>query len=143
MVISLGEKKSTNEPSEALWEDWYKVAEPVNKFAAWVTIGLSVVVFFVYGLNPWYNPFTLQWVFSVSIYGIVAAIAGIMAGIFYFIFVQKSVANQDLTKMMHIWLLVCTGLACVAYFWAGALIILQFVMVGILSDKPFWVAFGE
>ncbi|MHA1265276.1 MAG: hypothetical protein ACTSRS_08600 [Candidatus Helarchaeota archaeon] len=124
--------------SEAIYDGWYSIAEPVNKFVAFVTMGLGVLAWLYYS-------WILSWAFGPSAYGlsIWILIFPVLGGIFYLIFVQKAVAEKDLNKKMHIWLLISTGLSCVGYLWVGGLMLLQFIMVGILSEKPFWAAFGE
>ena len=119
--------------SKAIYDGWYDIAGPVNKFCVWVTIGLGVLAWLVYS---WFIPAFLLWNIWILIFPVVGAIL-------YLIFVQKAVADKALTKKMHIWLLISTIVACIGYFWAAALIILQFVMVGILSDKPLWEALKE
>lgn len=72
-----------------------------------------------------------------------AFILGVVAGILYLTMVMKLVADKNLTKKMHIVLLICEVLCWLSWWPVGAVMTLQFVMVGILSDKPFWVALGE
>ncbi|NVM27286.1 MAG: hypothetical protein HWN65_00480 [Candidatus Helarchaeota archaeon] len=127
----------TEPKNEAIYDGWYGVAEPVNKFVAFVTMGLGVLAYLVY-TAPLARIWPTLWVRNIWI-----LIFPVVGGILYLIMVQKSVADKDLNKKMHIWLLICTGVSCVGYLWAAGLMILQFVMVGILSDKPFWKAFGE
>jgi hypothetical protein len=124
--------------SEAIWDGWYSVAGPVNKFAAYVTMGLGVLAWLYYAWVMRFAYGALAYVLTIWI-----LIFPVVGGILYLVFVQKAVADQDLSKKMHIWLIVAMVVSCVGYFYAGAVMILQFVMVGILSDKPFWVAFGE
>ncbi len=121
-----------------LWDGWYSIAGPVNKFIAYAIIGLAVVGFILSSLAC--VPF-LGCIFVISTWGIVAMILGVVAGILYLIQVMKPVKDKDLTKTMHIFLWVCEVLCWLSWWPVGALMTLQFVMVGILSDVPFWEAF--
>jgi glucan phosphoethanolaminetransferase (alkaline phosphatase superfamily) len=118
---------------EAIYAGWYDIAGLVNKFCVWVTIGLGVLAWLVYSA---FIPLFLAWNIWILIFPVVGAIL-------YLIFVQKKVTDKDLGKMTHIWLLISMVVACIGYFWAAALLILQFVMVSILSDTPIWEAFSE
>lgn len=104
--------------------DWYKWAEIFNKFAAWATIGLAFLWWWLIGYRwfPW-SPLP----------GLILLIMGIVGGILYFIMVQKKVTEKDQTKMTHIWLIICTVLG-----FAGIFIPLVFLFYAILSDAPFW-----
>lgn len=129
------------ETSEAIWENWYDVAKPVNSFLAWAVIGLSLLGWLipairVRGLGPYYVRMALR-------LGLFKMILGVAAGILYFIMCFKAVKDKDLTVKMHVVLMICTGLSWVAWWPIGALVTLQFVMVGILSDVPFWEAFSK
>lgn len=115
------------QPKEPIMADWYKWSETFNKFAGFATIGLGVLWFL---LTLW-NPFTLG-------IGILYLILTVTAGVLYLIMVMKKVADKDQTKMTHIWLLITAGVG-----FAGIFIPLVFLFYGILSDKPFWEAFGE
>lgn len=117
---------------KAIWDDWFIVSGPLNKFTAWVTIGLS---FLWWTLAPithtGYNSFLLfqnAW----------RLICVVLAGIFYMTILQMAVELRDLSKKTHIWLLICFGLSLFAV--SGVFIWAQFVLVGILSDTPFWRA---
>lgn len=116
---------------EPIMDDWYKWAEMFNKFAAWATIGLAVLWWFLIGFSSW----ALFW---SPISGLYYLITGVAGGVLYFIMVFKPVADKDQTKMTHIWLIVCTALA-----WHCVFIPLVFLFYSILSDEPFWEAFGE
>ena len=120
------------------WDGWWSVAEPVNKFLPYAVLGLAVVGFIVRSLFCF-----IVCVFVVTAWGVIAMIFGILAGVFYLIMVMKPLKDKDLSKKMHIWLLVCTGLSWVSWWPIGILVTLQFVMVGILSDVPFWEAFSK
>ncbi|MFX1294188.1 MAG: hypothetical protein ACFFD2_04940 [Promethearchaeota archaeon] len=141
--------ESPGESPYPYWEKWYSIAGPLNKFLAFLVIGLAVAAWLLWplacglGICTYYAP-ALFWVWSL-----IRLVCGILAGIFYLIFVLKPLANKDLTKQMHIWLIICTALCWVVgtYGWIGyllgAIMSLQFVMVGILSDVPFWEAFSK
>ncbi len=120
--------------SYPLWIDWYKVAEPVNDVAGWLTMLLAGILWI---LNPLrgggYNA-------SALIIYLPVLICGILAGIFYMLSVKKDVETRNLTSELHIWLWICFIVSCFAGF-AGIAIWTQFIMVGILSDVPFWKAF--
>lgn len=118
---------------EAIYPGWYDIAGPVNKFVVWVTIGLGVLAWLLHSAF-------FPWLLGVYWYVLVFPIVG---AILYLIFVQKKVAEKDLGKMTHIWLLISTAVACIGNFWPAALLVLQFIMVCILSDKPIWEAFSE
>ena len=67
-------------------------------------------------------------------------ILGILAGVFYLFVLQKAIAESELSSNTHVWLWICFVLS---WFpgWGGVFIWVQFAMVGVLSDIPFWVAF--
>ena len=115
---------------EPIMDDWYKWAEMFNKFAAYATFGLAVLWWFLVGFIGFgiWNPIS----------GLYYLITGITGGVLYLIMVMKPVADKDQSKKVHIWLLVCTALA-----WHCVFIPLVWLFYGILSDKPFWEAFGE
>ncbi|MFX1293396.1 MAG: hypothetical protein ACFFD2_00860 [Promethearchaeota archaeon] len=119
-----------------IWDDWYSVAEPLNKFTGWVTILISFLWWFLSPIQRvGYNFNTLSnntW----------RLILGILSAIFYIIVVQPNVKNEILTKTTHVWLWICFVLSWFPGY-GGVLIWIEFVMVGILSDIPFWVAFSE
>ena len=118
------------------WNDWYKVAEPLNKIAGLLTIIFSVLWWV---LNPIQHTGYNTTLLVESIWRLVL---GILAGIFYILFVHKAVEARILDSEMHIWLWVCFVLSWFPGI-AGILIWIQFIMVGILSDIPFWEAFGH
>jgi len=119
---------------KAIWEGWYDVAKVLNPLVPWITIGLGVVAWIVYTAPFW---FLLGFTIWILIFPVVAAIL-------YLIFVQKKVADKDLSKMTHIWLIICLAVGIIGpYVFQDALIIFMFVMVSILSEKPIWKAFGE
>ena len=122
--------------NKAIWDGWYSIAGPINKLVPWVTIGLGVVAWLYYSGAF----FGFVWALGLDIW---ILIFPVVAAILYLIFVQKAIADKDIGKKTQIWLLICTIVGVIGYFWAAALIVLQFVMVCILSDKPIWVAFGE
>ena len=117
-----------------IWDDWYKVADPINKVAGWVTIILTIVW---WGIIPLQKTGYQFYLLPLLIPGL---ICGILAGIFYLLILQEKIAFHRLFAMTHIWLLVCFVLTLFAGF-GGVLIWVQFIMVGILSDIPFWEAF--
>jgi hypothetical protein len=122
-----------------IWDKWYSIAGPVNKFIAFAIIGLAVLGWILSG-------FIFGFFFSYLLFltwNIVSMILGVVAGILYLLMVMKPVTDKALTKKMHIVLLICEVLCWLSWWPVGALMTLQFVMVGILSDKPFWVALGE
>jgi hypothetical protein len=124
--------------SEAIYDGWYSIAGPVNKFVVIVTIALGVLAWILNSIVP-----ILGLVPALLVLNIWILIFPVVGAILYLIFVQKKVAAKDLGKMTHIWLLISTAVACIGYFWPACLLILQFVMVCILSDKPIWKAFSE
>ncbi len=122
-----------------IWDKWYSIAGPVNKFIAFVIIGLAVLGWILSGFifGYFYAPLLF------ASWNIVSMILGVVAGILYLLMVMKPVTDKALTKTMHIVLLICEVLCWLSWWPVGAFMTLQFVMVGILSDKPFWVALGE
>lgn len=117
-----------------IWDDWYKVADPINKVAGWVTIILTIVW---WGIIPLQKTGYQFYLLPLLIPGL---ICGILAGIFYLLILQEKIAMHRLFAMTHVWLIVCFVLTWFAGF-GGVLIWVQFIMVGILSDIPFWEAF--
>jgi hypothetical protein len=119
-----------------IWDDWYSVAEPLNKFVGWVTIILSALWWLLSPIQKkGYNFHMLSnntWRF----------VLGILAAVFYMLIVQKDVRERILSSTTHIWLWVCFVLSWFPGY-GGVLIWVQFVMVGILSDIPFWEAFSD
>ena len=116
------------EKTEALWDGWFSVAEPVNKFIVWVSIGLVVLG---WAAGCWFWGPCMIW-------RLWRLIVGIVGCILYLIFVMKPVADKDLNIKVHIFLIVAVVCCEMASYWAGLLMILQFVMVSILSDNPIW-----
>ncbi|MHA1359424.1 MAG: hypothetical protein ACTSRC_15020 [Candidatus Helarchaeota archaeon] len=125
------------------YEGWWKWAEPINKFLVWATLGLVIAAWALSGLGciPGYCIFFP----SLLVRNLWRLILSIVGVIIYLIMTYKPLKNKDLTKKMHIGLLITFVLVEVVsyWWWAGLLVTLQFVMVGILSDRPFWVAFSE
>ena len=119
--------------NEAIYDGWYNIVEVVNKFAAYVTMGLGVLAWLVYSA---FLPILLVLNLWILIFPVVG-------GVLYLLMVQKPMADKDLSKKTHIWLLISMVVSVIGYFWAGGLILLIFIMAGILSEKPIWVALGE
>ena len=117
--------------NKAIWDDYFIIAGPLNKFTGWATILLSFLGWALEPINPTggYNSYLL-------VANLWRLIAVLLAGIFYLVILQKAIELRDLSKRTHIWLLVCFGLSCFAV--SGVFIWAQFVLVGILSDTPFW-----
>lgn len=117
---------------KAIWDDWFIVAGPLNKFTVAVTIGLS---FLWWALAP----ITITGYYSfLLLQNLWRLIFVLFAGLFYWAILQKAIELRDLSKRTHIWLLICFVLSLFAV--SGVLIWVQFVLVGILSDTPFWRA---
>ncbi len=119
-----------------IWSGWYGVAEPINRFAGWATIGLSIL---------WWLLFPIQKKgYNVAVLGdsIWRLIFGIAAGVFYLLILQKAIAQRDLSSNTHVWLWICFVLSWFPGY-GGVFIWVQFAMVGILSDIPFWEAFSN
>ena len=117
-----------------LWDGWFNVAGPINKFAGWVTIILTIV---------WWSLTPLQtqgYQFALLPRLTPGLICGLLAGMFYLLVLQKYIAVKNLSATTHIWLWVCFVLSWFEGY-GGVLIWIQFIMVGILSDIPFWEAF--
>ncbi|HUX99558.1 MAG TPA: hypothetical protein VMV49_08400 [Candidatus Deferrimicrobium sp.] len=125
----MGETKE----SEAIWDGWWGIAEPLNKFIVWISIGLVVLGWLVGSL--FYGP--------LLIWNLWRLIVGIVGCILYLIFVMKPLADKDLNAKVHIFLIVAVVCCEIASYWAGLVMIFQFVLVSILSDKPIWKAFSE
>jgi len=119
--------------NKAIWDDYFIIAGPLNKFTGWATILLSFLWWALEPINRigGYNSFLL-------VGNLWRLIFVVLAGIFYLFILQKAIELRDLSKNTHIWLLVCFGLSCFAV--SGAFIWAQFALVGILSDTPFWRA---
>jgi len=115
---------------KAIWDDWFIVAGPLNKIAGWISIGLSFLWWAVVPISrTGYDSYLLfQYLWTL--------IFAIFAGFFYLAILQKAIGLRDLSKKIHIWLLICFGLSCFSV--GGVLIWVQFLLVGILSDSPFW-----
>ncbi len=124
-----------------IWEGWYSVARPINIILPWAIIGLSVVGWVLAGLVCVLGICT--YTSGVLLIMLPYLIIGIVGAIIYLIGCYKAVANKELTKKMHIFLIIAEVLTWFGWYWAGVLMTVQFVMVGILSDKPLWVAFSE
>ncbi|NVM54836.1 MAG: hypothetical protein HWN66_14125 [Candidatus Helarchaeota archaeon] len=134
-------EESSEVSSYPLWDKWHDVAKPVNTFISWAIIGLSLLgwvlpALAVRGWGSYYVRLALR-------LGLVWMILGVTAGILYFIFCYKAVKDKDLTALMHVILIICEVLCWLAWWPVGAFMTLQFVMVGILSDVPFWDAFSK
>jgi hypothetical protein len=121
--------------NEGIWSGWYTVAEPLNKVTAVLTWILTLLCWFLFPLKPsGYNAYLLAahaWRY----------ICVLLAGTFYFMVLKKKIEIRDLTLGTHVWLWICFVLSWFSI--AGVCIWVQFVMVGILSDQPFWKVFFE
>ena len=119
-----------------IWKGWYGIAEPINRFAALATIALS---FLWWILNPiqkkGYNVEVLWQTLPLLI-------VGIIAGVFYILILQKAIALRDLSPNTHVWLWIVFVLSWFPGY-GGVFIWIQFIMVGCLSDMPFWEAFSN
>lgn len=123
--------------SQAIWNDWFIVAGPLNKVAGWLTIGLAFVW---WALFPTLS--TTVYDTNILLRNTWTLVFTILAGFFYLIILQKPIDAKDLSKSTHIWLLICLGLS--VFSLGGVFIWVQFLLVGILSDVPFWrVLFEE
>ena len=123
-----------------IWDGWFSVAEPFNKFVHWVCLGIICLVriITIARLAP-FLPFSAS-----AIAGqVVWLIIGVVGCILYLIMCMKPIGDKDLNKKMHIFLIVVTVLVYLGSYWAGLVMTVQFVMVGILSDVPFWESFSE
>ena len=121
--------------SEAIFDGWYDIAGPLNKYVPWITFALSGLWWVLFPLTPLgYNPYFLG-LFAWCL------VCAILSGFFYLIILQEKIENRDLSKPTHIWLLVCFGLSL--FSLGGAFIWVQFAMVGVLSERPFWQALRE
>ncbi|NVM31907.1 MAG: hypothetical protein HWN65_23910 [Candidatus Helarchaeota archaeon] len=119
-----------------LWNGWYGFAEPINKFAGWITIAFSIIWWLLFiDVHPKHGIRT-----GLLMDNLLRFIFGVLAGIFYLLVLQKAIAERDLSFNTHLWLWICFVLS---WFpgWSGVFIWIQFAMVGVLSDIPFWVAF--
>lgn len=122
--------------NQAIWNDWYTVAGPLNKLVAYLTFGFTVLWWVLTPLSP------AGYSASVLLWNTWRLAFGLVAGIFYLLIVQKAVEERTLTKEMHVWLLICFVLS-IFPFYGGIFIWVQFIMVGILSEVPFWRALRE
>ncbi|NVM54312.1 MAG: hypothetical protein HWN66_11475 [Candidatus Helarchaeota archaeon] len=120
---------------DAIWEDWYSVAGPLNKLTAWFTFGLSVLWWALFPAKPG------GYLTDLLVRYLPGFICGILAGMFYLIILQEKIESQNLDKEMHIWLWICFVLS---WFTLGGIFIwVQFALVGVLSDRPFWRVLRE
>lgn len=126
--------------NEAIWDGWFSVAEPLNKFIVWIVIAIVALVNIITIVLA--IP-ALPWTTSTIVVAIIYLCCGIAGAILYLLMIQKNVAEKDLNKKMYIFFFVVLVLVFIGSYWAGLVMALQFVMVGILSEKPFWVAFQE
>jgi hypothetical protein len=114
--------------SEALWDGWWGIAEPLNKFIVWISLGLVVLGWLVGAW--WYGPWLILTLWRL--------IVGIVGCILYLVLAMKPIADKDLNIKVHIILIVAVVCCEIASYWAGLVMILQFVLVSILSDNPIW-----
>lgn len=117
-----------------IWRYWYKVAGPLNKFIPWLTFILAGLWFFLLPLHP-IQGYRLDLMLGI----IWRFILVVLAGIFYLIFLRSKIRVRDLSSDTHIWLIICFILSLFAGY-SGIFIWIQFLLVGILSDVPFWEA---
>ena len=117
--------------SNAIWEDWFIVAGPSNKVAGWLTIALA---FIWWALSPTLSTTGYDTAFLFRYTW--ALVFAVLAGFFYLVILQKPIEVKDLSKSTHIWLLICLVLSLFSV--GGIFIWIQFLLVGILSDTPFW-----
>ncbi len=121
---------------EAIWGDWYSVAEPLNKYTAWLTFGISIL---------WWALFPIQSNGTYIAYYLVrylpGLIMGLLAGFFYMIILKGKIEMRNLENPTLIWLIICFVLSIPTL--GGIFIWVQFVLVGILSDRPVWKLITE
>jgi hypothetical protein len=116
--------------SNAIWDDWFLVAGPLNKVTGWLTIALTVLWWALAPISTTgYNSILLLRYTWILVFVV-------LAGFFYLIILQKPIEAKDLSKSTHIWLLICLVLS--VFSIGGVFIWAQFALVGILSDTPFW-----
>ena len=121
--------------SEAIWSDWYSVAEPLNKLTPWLTFGLSVLWWVLIPIQPLgYNSYLL----AAYLPGF---IMGVLAGLFYLLILQEKIEMRNLDNPTLIWLIICFALSIPTL--GGVFIWVQFLLVGILGDRPVWKLFTE
>lgn len=111
--------------------------EDLNKFAAFITIGLGVAAYFIHTAFM-VTIFPSAWGSNLWI-----LILPIIGGVLYFFFVKKQVEERNFEKKTQIFLIVSTGLSCAALFWPGVPIFIIFVKICIRSDVPFWKVLTE
>lgn len=119
-----------------IWSGWYGVAEPINRFAGWATMGLSFLWWILHPIQKkGYNV-------DLLMQNLPILIVGIIAGILYLLILKKAILLRDLSSNTHVWLWIVFILSLFPGY-GGVFIWIQFVMVGILSDIPFWIAFSN
>lgn len=119
-----------------IWSGWYGVAEPINRFAAWATMGLSFLWWILQPIQKkGYNV-------DLLMNNLPLLIVGIVAGILYLLVLQKAILQRDLSSNTHVWLWIVFILSWFPGY-GGVFIWIQFIMVGVLSDIPFWIAFSN
>ncbi|MHA1263699.1 MAG: hypothetical protein ACTSRS_00535 [Candidatus Helarchaeota archaeon] len=122
--------------NEAIWSEWFSVAEPLNRFVPWCTFIISVLWYLIYPIAP-----TGEYrIIFLTIY-LPGFVMGILAGIFYLTILRDKIEARNLENSTLIWLLICFGLSL--FTLGGIFIWIQFLLVGILSDRPIWKLFQE
>jgi len=122
--------------SDPIWIDWYSVAEPLNKLVPWLTVGLSVLWWVIYPVQP--TGIYETWSLVLFLPGF---IMGILSGLFYFLILQERIEAKNIDNTTLIWLLICFGLSL--FTVGGVVMWVQFVLVEVLGDRPFWKLFTE
>ena len=119
-----------------IFSDWYSIAEPLNKLVPWLTIGLSALWWAVYPVQP--TGIYVTWSLVLFLPGFVM---GVLSGLFYFLILQEKIDNKNSDNATLIWLLICLGLSL--FTVGGVVMWVQFVLVGVVGDRPFWKLFTE
>ncbi len=118
-----------------IWMDWYSVAEPLNKLVPWLTFGLSALWWAVIPVKP---TGYVSWSLVSFLPGF---IMGILSGLFYYLILQERIELKNIDNQTLIWLLICLGLSL--FTVGGVVMWVQFLLVGILGDRPVWKLFTE
>ena len=121
--------------ANAIWDDWYSVAEPLNKLTPWLTFAISVLWWVLIPAKP------IGYISYQLVQFLPGFICGILAGLFYLLVLQEKIEARNFENSTLIWLLICFGLSL--FTLGGIFIWIQFLLAGILSERPFWKLFTE
>ena len=123
-----------NMSREAKWENWHKFAK-INSILLMVVTPVLAWLQTVFPLStiPWTALDDHEAMASIPLILVFALVA------LYLLFILRPVWIKRIDRRTHLFFFFCVVMA-IFLTWAGCLVILQFVVVGFLSETPIWRA---